>query len=336
MNKKMQKRIIVPVLIVTAAVISACTLVINPIRTSFFEKNKQIASMKRDMGNTSSLYKEKESLTEEYQSKSSEAAQLQNELSQNTTMSSVELLDYITNQSESSGLDMISFNNFGIMEDGRIYRDRYDVEVQGGLYGINKFFNSLDDLGIKYSVGSISLRLNNNGTYQTRFFDTATNLEWIDDERFINVKKGSIVEVPKVGRYSYSGSDADKSDDSNTQQPQSTENPKQTEKPEKNNTEETPQPSIEDNKDTRESITEDIEKQMNAKGMEYSTMLLGAENDGHISNAGFILSQTAKNNISALNNDQNKYKFDITIEFIMYNDPRLKDEEEKTITNEWG
>ncbi len=85
---------------------------------------------------------------------------------------------YLGKKTTSSGVKLLTFNDFGTEEKGGIYKAKFDFELQGSAASINSILSAIDQMGVKYSVASLSFRQDKDYDYLKRFFDSTTKLPW--------------------------------------------------------------------------------------------------------------------------------------------------------------
>lgn len=94
-----------------------------------------------------------------------------------------DFLVYLGQKCGENNTELIKFNNLGAFDEGNgVWKMQFDFELRGTLSGINKVCEAIDNIGIRYCVGGMSLRQNDNFSYLTRFFDGISKLEWYKDE----------------------------------------------------------------------------------------------------------------------------------------------------------
>lgn len=89
--------------------------------------------------------------------------------------------DFLLTLGESTvknNVKLIGFNDLGLQEKDGIYKAIFDFELQGTANNINSILNSIDNIGVRYSVGSMSYRQVAEFDYLKRFFDGITGLPW--------------------------------------------------------------------------------------------------------------------------------------------------------------
>jgi hypothetical protein len=94
------------------------------------------------------------------------------------TLTKEEFLLYLGKTTTSSGVKLLTFNDFGTEEKGGIYKAKFDFELQGSAASINSILSAIDRMDVKYSVASLSFRQDKDYDYLKRFFDSTTKLPW--------------------------------------------------------------------------------------------------------------------------------------------------------------
>ena len=94
------------------------------------------------------------------------------------TLTKEEFLWYLGKSATSSGVKLLTFNDFGTEEKGGIYKAKFDFELQGSAANINHILSTIDQMDVKYSVSSLSYRQAKDYDYLKRFFDSMTKLPW--------------------------------------------------------------------------------------------------------------------------------------------------------------
>ena len=122
-----------------------------------------------------------------------------------------EFLVFISDAAKKSNADIIKFNDLGMENENGIWKTTFDFCIRGTLKNINAVCERIDMTGLRYSIGSMSLRQNEQYPYLERSFDHFSNLEWyadpiqpkengqedIQDEEFILLPEGTIIpEIP--------------------------------------------------------------------------------------------------------------------------------------------
>jgi len=94
------------------------------------------------------------------------------------TLTKEEFLLYLGKSATSSGVKLLTFNDFGMEEMGGMYKAKFDFELQGSAANINHILSAIDQMDVKYSVASLSYRQAKDYDYLKRFFDSMTKLPW--------------------------------------------------------------------------------------------------------------------------------------------------------------
>jgi len=82
----------------------------------------------------------------------------------------------------------------GLESDNGVWKATFDFRIRGTLKSINSVCKRIDMMGIRYSVGSMSLRQNEQYPYLERNFDKFSNLGWYKDP--IAPKEDETAETP--------------------------------------------------------------------------------------------------------------------------------------------
>jgi len=210
------------------------------------------------------------------------------------TLDKQDFLVFLGNECDGNSVELIKFNDLSCSEqaDG-VWKAQFDFELRGTLMGLNNVCMGIENTGVKYSVGGMSLRQNSNFAYLTRFFDSISKLEWYKDETPSpeNIPEEIVGEPNEVA-------------------PSISENPlfvpvqPQIEMPQTN---QVPTPEISPTpKPKDENITDRLDKllELTANKLNYRVMLL-----------------TNTNNFESSNTVE-QMRLNITVEFIMYGNPK--------------
>lgn len=97
----------------------------------------------------------------------------------NKTLSKVDFLVFLGQSSEKNNVKVTRFNDLGLLhEQNNVWKEQFDFEIKGTAESINNLCLDIDNIGIKYSVGSMSFRQTSDYPYLKRFFDNNSNLKW--------------------------------------------------------------------------------------------------------------------------------------------------------------
>ena len=108
------------------------------------------------------------------------------------TIDNEEFLVFIGDETRRNNVKLTDYKNLGTDEQNGVYRMAVDFTLKGTTRNINSVLTALDNTGIKYSVGSVSFRQNEDYDYLMRFFDTLTGLSWYkepEEDKKKNVEK---------------------------------------------------------------------------------------------------------------------------------------------------
>lgn len=94
------------------------------------------------------------------------------------TATSEEFLVFLGKNAEENNVKVTGFSDLGNTSEDGIYKAYYDIELSGTPFALTHVVESLDTMGINYSVGSVSFRQDKEYDYLKRFFDAYTNLDW--------------------------------------------------------------------------------------------------------------------------------------------------------------
>lgn len=97
------------------------------------------------------------------------------------TLTKEEFLVFLSDAANKDGAQVIKFNDLGTECENGVWKETFDFEIRGTFKSINAVCNRIDLMGIRYSVGSMSLRQDKEYPYLQRKFDSFSNLEWYDD-----------------------------------------------------------------------------------------------------------------------------------------------------------
>ncbi len=115
------------------------------------------------------------------------------------TATSEEFLVFLGGVAEKNNTKVTGFSDLGTEpEDDGLYKAYYDIELSGTPFDIARTVQALNDMKIKYSVGSMSYRQDKEYDYLKRFFDTETDLPWYTEpEEEENKEEIENTEIPE-------------------------------------------------------------------------------------------------------------------------------------------
>lgn len=155
-------------------------LVLKPIRTEIVSLRQEKDTAKGLLSDISPLLRETAKLKEtENQLKDHIETIKSSDLGK--TITNEEFLVFIGNSTAKNNVNVTGYNNLGIVAENDIYKMIIDMEMKGSGADINKVLTDMDSLGIKYSIGSVSYRQNEQYDYLKRFYDDLTDLPWYEE-----------------------------------------------------------------------------------------------------------------------------------------------------------
>lgn len=97
------------------------------------------------------------------------------------TVTNEEFLVFLGNSTAKNNVNVTGFNNLGLTVENDVYKMHIDMELKGSGNDINNVLTDIEKMGVKYSVGSVSYRQNEQYDYLKRFYDDLTDLPWYED-----------------------------------------------------------------------------------------------------------------------------------------------------------
>lgn len=94
------------------------------------------------------------------------------------TATNEEFLVYLGASTAKHNVNVTGFNNLGLTVENDVYKMLIDMELKGKGNDINSVLKDIENMGVKYSVGSVSYRQNEKYDYLKRFYDDLTDLPW--------------------------------------------------------------------------------------------------------------------------------------------------------------
>lgn len=89
-----------------------------------------------------------------------------------------DFLVYLGRMCNENGVEVIHFNDLGTVEEDGVWKFRTDFELRGTMPALNMICEAIEKMNVRYSVGGMSLRQDEDNPYLTRFFDGISKLEW--------------------------------------------------------------------------------------------------------------------------------------------------------------
>lgn len=184
-------------IILAAAVTGFCEykFICVPLSHIASEKQEEHNNAKAMLSDITPLVKETESLKEKEASLSRRTEKIRNEAA-GATVTNEEFLVYLGNSVALNDVCVTGFNHLETKEENRTYKMILDFEMKGNSNNINCVLTDLDNMGIKYSVGSFSYRQNEEYNYLKRFYDDLTDLPWYKEPESIEDNTDIIDEIP--------------------------------------------------------------------------------------------------------------------------------------------
>ena len=115
------------------------------------------------------------------------------------TVTNEEFLVFLGNSTAKNNVNVTGFNNLGLTIENDVYKMLIDMELKGNGADINNVLTDIENLGVKYSIGSVSYRQNEQYDYLKRFYDDLTDLPWYeepDEEEIEEYNKQNNPELP--------------------------------------------------------------------------------------------------------------------------------------------
>jgi len=182
------------ILVVTAALLCAWgeyNMILEPMQKKIVTLQKEKEAAKGLLTDITPLVEESEKLKiKENQLKNSIETIKTSDVGK--TMTNEEFLVFIGDSTSKNNVNVTGFNNLGLTTENGIYKMIIDMELKGNSADINKVLTDIDNMGIKYSVGSLSFRQDEQYDYLKRFYDDLTDLPWYeepDEEEIEEFKK---------------------------------------------------------------------------------------------------------------------------------------------------
>lgn len=160
------------------AVILFFKLVFMPILAFGHSQSEKAADLKKNTGYIDELLEKRDSLNKEYAEILGQITDI-SEAEKNKNTNVTKMLDWFGLKANDYSLDVISFNELqNGSSDPRIKETVLNWEIRGTMPRLQGFCSELDNLGIKYSIGSISLRIDESYDFLGRYYDTVTCIPW--------------------------------------------------------------------------------------------------------------------------------------------------------------
>lgn len=99
------------------------------------------------------------------------------------TLTKEEFLLYLGKCATANGVKLLGFSDLGTEDSNGIYKAKFNFELQGSAGSINTILSDIDNMSVKYSVGSVSYRQMKDYDFLKRFFDSDTKLPWYKEPK---------------------------------------------------------------------------------------------------------------------------------------------------------
>lgn len=180
MKLTVRDRLILCVVAILIGVFGCAKLIWQPLSSKIIAMKNERAELKLTLTDKSpleqtlkQLHIDNESLTKQISKiKGADTAK---------TLTKEEFLVFISNAAQKNDAEIIRFNDLGMENQNGVWKATFDFQIRGTLSNINTICEKIDMTGIRYSIGSMSLRQNEKYPYLERSFDQFSNLEWYID-----------------------------------------------------------------------------------------------------------------------------------------------------------
>ena len=98
------------------------------------------------------------------------------------TLNKEDFLVYLGRQCNENKVNLIQFSDLGTQEENNVWQVQMHFELRGTLPRLNRICESIQSIGIRYSVGGLTLRQDKESEYLRRYFDSVSKLEWYQYE----------------------------------------------------------------------------------------------------------------------------------------------------------
>ncbi len=177
MRLSIRDRGIIGLVLIGALVYAFYTFVLVPVNARLDAVNFEKANVLSQSSDITPLVEEASKLEEERDILQQKVYDVKNKKDGHTTTNE-EFLLYLGERTRLNNVSLISFNDMGYSNENGIYKAVFDFELKGSANNINNVLADIDNMGIKYSVGSVSFRQNEAYDYLKRFYDEMTDLPW--------------------------------------------------------------------------------------------------------------------------------------------------------------
>ena len=98
------------------------------------------------------------------------------------TLNKENFLVYLGEQCNKNRVNLIQFRDLGTQEENSVWQVRIHFELRGTLSQLNRICEAIQNIGVRYSVGGLTLRQDKESEYLKRYFDSISKLEWYQYE----------------------------------------------------------------------------------------------------------------------------------------------------------
>lgn len=194
----LRDKIILLVVAVALVIYGGYNFLYTPTNASIDSLNEQITTLKGQIGDTTPL----DAKLKEFETQSSDVLKKINEIKSSEGTKSLNKQDFLVflgNECSKNSVELVKFNDFGVKEETNgVWKMQLDFELRGSMTNLNKICENINKIGVKYSVGGMSLRQNNNYPYLARFFDDISKLEWYKDPTEPKTEDKILEELPPL------------------------------------------------------------------------------------------------------------------------------------------
>lgn len=153
----------------------------NNIYTRIVTQSETASKINEDVADLTAVEDSRNRLKETAQQLRSDISEKQNSYTGNG-ITKEEFMVYFNNTTSAYNLKVMSFAYQGGEQLDSVTKMKYAAEVRGSMDNLNNLVQSFDQMGIKYSVGDISLRQDGTYGYLKRYYDTISDFSWYNNE----------------------------------------------------------------------------------------------------------------------------------------------------------
>ena len=175
-----RERLILCVIAVIIGVFGCVKLVWQPMKGKIIAMKDEKAELKLTLTDKSPLEQKRKQLHSDNEALVKQISEIKG-TDTAKTLTKEEFLVFISDAAKKSNAEVIKFNDLGMKNENGVWKTTFDFRIRGTLANINAVCCRIDMTGIRYSIGSMSLRQNEQYPYLERSFDRFSNLEWYAD-----------------------------------------------------------------------------------------------------------------------------------------------------------